>query len=143
MPAIVIAQLVTVCAYAGFQWTVHVLVYPQLAQVPPESFPAYERSHQRRVSYVVGPLFGALSVTTALLCLEHPSGLPVAGLVASLALLIALLAVTGLLAVPLHRRLDAGWDRAAHRKLTHVDTIRVAVATVNVVVTVLLAAKST
>jgi hypothetical protein len=43
--------------------------------------------------------------------------------------LAVVLGVTGLLAVPLHRRLDAGWDAALHRRLLRVDAARVAAAT--------------
>jgi hypothetical protein len=42
------------------------------------------------------------------------------------------LLVTGLLAVPLHRRLSAGWDGAAYRSLLRVDLIRTALASINV-----------
>jgi hypothetical protein len=41
----------------------------------------------------------------------------------------ALLVATALLAVPLHRRLDAGWDAAAHHRLLRVDALRVGLAT--------------
>jgi len=52
--------LTAAAAYAGFQWTVHVVVYRQFSAVPPAAFGEYERLHQRRISYVVGPLFVAL-----------------------------------------------------------------------------------
>jgi hypothetical protein len=48
---------------------------------------------------------------------------------AGAACLAVVLGVTGLLAVPLHRRLDAGWDAGAHRRLLRVDAVRVAAAT--------------
>ena len=63
---VVVLHLAAVSAYAGFQWTVRVVVYPQFAGVPAPSFAAYEAAHQRRLSLVVGPLFGAVAVTTSL-----------------------------------------------------------------------------
>ena len=39
------------------------------------------------------------------------------------------LGVTGLSAVPLHRRLDRAWDDAAYRRLLRVDTFRAVAAT--------------
>jgi hypothetical protein len=131
---VLVAQLVTTAAYAGFQWTVQVVVYPQLGAVPESAFTAYERSHERRIGYVVGPLFAGLVVTTVLLWFARPAGTSAWGPALSSGLLLAVLGVTGLLAVPLHRRLERGWDPAVHRRLLRVDAVRVAAATVNVVV---------
>ena len=58
MPALLVAHLLLVGAYAGFQWTVRVVVYPQFALVPPDRFAPDELAHQRRIRRVVGPLFG-------------------------------------------------------------------------------------
>jgi hypothetical protein len=127
-------HLLVVAAYAGFQWTVRVLVYPQFAAVPPAAFAAYERAHQQRVSRVVGPLFAAQAVTTGWLLADRPAGTPLALVVAAAGLYGALLLVTGAVAVPLHRRLDAGWDTVAHRRLLRVDALRVALATAGALV---------
>lgn len=130
---ITVAHLVAVSLYAGFQWTVRIVVYPQFAGVGAEEFAAYERAHQRRISYLVGPLFAALVATSALLLVMRPAEFAQGWAVASVALVVAVLLVTGLLAVPLHRTLDRGWDSDAHRSLLRVDALRVAVATANVV----------
>jgi hypothetical protein len=136
---VLVAHVVTTAAYAGFQWTVNRVVYPQLGTVPEDAFTAYERSHERRITYVVGPLFAALVVTTALLWVDRPSGLSVLGPAVSSALLLAVLGATGLLAVPLHRRLERGWDREAYARLLRADALRVVAATANLVVAVVLA----
>ena len=67
-------HLALTAAYAGFQWTVRALVYPQFALVPPTVFPAYERRHQERITRVVGPLFAGQGVTTAWLLAARPVG---------------------------------------------------------------------
>ncbi len=141
MSGIIVAQLVSTSAYAGFQWTVHLVVYPQLGEVPPVSFSGYERAHQRRISRVVGPLFAALALTTGGLMVVRPAGVPGWGIIASAVLLAVILGVTGLLAVPLHRRLDDGWDPGAHRRLTRVDAVRVGAATANLAVAIVLASQ--
>ena len=138
MSALLVAHLVLVGAYAGFQWTVRVVVYPQFALVPPESFAAYELSHQRRISLLVGPLFGGQVLTTAAILLLRPDGVSPAAAVGAAALLAVVLVLTGLFAVPLHRRLSAGWDDGVFRQLLRVDAGRVAAATANVAVAVLL-----
>lgn len=131
MSWLLVAHLAFVCAYAGFQWTVRVVVYPQFARVPPERFARYELAHQRRISLVVGPLFGGLLLTTAGV-LWSSRGVALVAAVAAAVLLAVVLGLTGLLAVPLHRTLSAGWDETAFRRLLRVDTLRVAAATANV-----------
>ena len=126
---LLVVHLVLSAAYAGFQATVRFLVYPQFAQVPAGAFAAYERSHQRLVTLVVGPLFAGQGLTTLLLLVLRPAGVPLLPVVAAGACLAAVLGITAFLAVPLHRRLDAGWDPAAHRRLLRVDGLRVAAAT--------------
>lgn len=137
VPAAVIAYLAATFAYAGFQWAVRVVVYPQLALVPPEAFGGYLEPYQRRVSLLVGPLFGALVVTTGFVALTGDIAL--GARVLAVLLLVALLGVTGLLAVPLHSRLSRGWDVGAHRRLLRVDEVRVLVASAAAVLALVLA----
>lgn len=136
---VLVLHLAAVSAYAGFQWTVRVVVYPQFAGVPASSFAAYEAAHQRRLSFVVGPLFGALAVTTALMLLLRPPALPWWAAGVSAALVLVVLGTTGAVAVPLHRRLGDGWDVDAHAALMRADTVRVAAASGNVVLVAALA----
>jgi hypothetical protein len=126
---LLVVNLVLSAAYAGFQWTVRFLVYPQFARVPADAFAAYERSHQRLVTRMVGPLFAGEGITTLLLLTIRPAGVPLLPVLAGAACLAVVLGVTAFLAVPLHRRLDVGWDPSAHRRLLRVDGVRVAAAT--------------
>lgn len=129
MHAVPALHLLAVAAYAGFQWTVQVVVYRQFPRVA--DFVPYERAHQRLVSRVVGPLFAAQLVTTTLLLAVRPGGLPWAYPLASGALLGVVLALTAFVAVPLHGRLGHGFDEAAWRRLLRADAARTAAATVN------------
>ena len=117
------------CAYAGFQWTIRVVAYPQLAEVPGPAFTTYLAAYQRRVTYLVGPLFAALVVTTALVAMDGDLG--DVGRVLSVLLLGVVLGATAFAAVPQHSRLSAGWDAAAHRRLLTADTVRVVAATLD------------
>lgn len=126
---LLVVHLALTAAYAGFQWTVRFLVYPQFASVPPAAFAGYERTHQRLVTRVVGPLFAGQALTTVLVLVVRPAAVPLLPVLAGAACLALVLALTALLAVPLHRRLDRGWDAAAHRRLLRVDGLRVAAAT--------------
>lgn len=136
MSRVLVAQLVTAAAYAGFQWTVQVLVYRQFAAVPADAFIAYERGHQRLTGRLVAPLFGGLVLSTAALLVWRPAGVPAWAAALSAFLLLVILAVTAFGAVPLHRRLDSRWDPGTHHRLLEVDAVRVAAATANLVLTV-------
>jgi hypothetical protein len=126
-------HLALTAAYAGFQWTVRALVYPQFALVPPGVFHAYERRHQQRISRVVGPLFAGQGVTTLWLLADRPEGTPLPAVLAGAACLAGVLGATALGAVPLHRRLGAAWDATAHRRLLRVDTVWAVAATAGTV----------
>jgi hypothetical protein len=119
-----------VCAslYTGFQLTIRTVVYPQFDRVGAAEFPGYERSHQRRVSRVVGPLFAALVVATAAVVLDPPRGVSAPLSWAPVVLLLVVLGVTGRLAVPLHRALGRGFDDELHRRLLRIDSIRLSAA---------------
>ncbi|WP_375481356.1 DUF1772 domain-containing protein [uncultured Jatrophihabitans sp.] len=110
--------------YCGFQATIRVLVYPQFATVPAGGFVAVEREHQRRVTFVVGPLFAFFATAVAIAGVADTD---VWSVVAG-ACFVLILAVTGLAAVPLHGRLRTGFDAATHTRLLAVDTVRVALA---------------
>lgn len=126
-PMILRVYLVTVGVYAGFQWTVRIVVYPALADVPASAFVAYLSAYQRRVTYLVGPLFAALLLTTALVATQ--GSIPVGARALALVLLAVILATTAFAAVPAHRTLSKGWDVGAHRYLLRADAVRVAAAT--------------
>jgi hypothetical protein len=125
-----VVHLALTAAYAGFQWTVRGLVYPQFAEVPAASFVEYERRHQQRVSRVVGPLFAGQLLTTGWLLVGRPVGTPLLPVLVGAAAFVTVLAVTALVAVPLHRRLGKGWDDGAFRRLLWADTVRAVAATV-------------
>jgi hypothetical protein len=129
MSVLLVSNLLLTAAYAGFQWTVQVLVYRQFVLVPPDAFAAHEAAHQRRISYLVGPLYGGQLLCTAALVTTGAGGDVLRWGAAGL--LLAILAITGLLAVPLHRRLSAGFDVAAYRRLLRVDVARTVLATLN------------
>ena len=116
--------LAATALYAGFQWTIRIVVYPQFASVPGETFARYEARHQQLVSRAVGPLFvadGAATIAAFVVGPRLPAG--VAG-----ACLAVVLGVTAFGAVPLHRTLSDGFDADVHRRLLRVDTVRLVAA---------------
>lgn len=129
LPAVTVGYAVAALAYAGFQWTVQVLVYRQFPAVPAQAFPAYESGHARRVVQLVAPLFLGLAAAVSALLLRPPDGVGVTHRLLAAGLLAVLLGVTGLRAAPLHRRLARGYDAALLRRLLRWDAVRTAAAT--------------
>ena len=129
MSLLLAAHLALAAAYAGLQWTVRVLVYPQFTGVPAASWPAFHAGHSRRIARLVGPLFAGQLATTAALLLDRPPGRPLAALLCGAGCLAVVLLVTALVAVPQHRRLADGFDAAAYARLVRTDSVRVLAAT--------------
>ena len=138
MPDVLIAQLAVTSAYAGFQWTVRIVVYPQFADVPEPAFIAYLAAYQRRVTYLVAPLFAALLVTTTLVATQ--SAIHIGARLLAMGLFAVILATTALTALPAHHKLNQGWDVGTHRRLLRADTIRVVAATIQVALALALVA---
>jgi heme A synthase len=132
VPVLLVCHLVAVSAYAGFQLTVNRVVYPQMSAADGPDFAGYEAGHQRRITPVVGLLFGAVALTTLLLLLD--GSLPRAATWSAAVLFGLVLVVTAVGAVPQHAVLSRGFDRTAHRRLMRWDTVRLALACGQVVV---------
>ena len=118
------AHLVATVAMVGLIWFVQVVHYPLFAAVGPSEFTAYERSHQRRTTYVVGPPMAVEGVTTLVLLVAAPDGvgllLPWLGAV----LLAVVHASTVLLQVPAHAALAQSPDRATIDRLVRTNWVR-------------------
>ena len=142
VPLPVVLYLLVTSLYAGFQWTVQVVVYRQFPEVPADTFPRYEGLHQRRITYLVGPLFGGLVLSIGWLGLDRPATVPGWAPAVAAALLAVVLGATAFLAVPQHRRLAVAWDPVAYRALLRADLIRVLAATAGVLLAVWLAVVS-
>ncbi len=121
-----VLHLVAACVYAGFQLTVRLVVYPQMAGVPASASAGYEAGHRRRITPLVGVLFAALAASTLLLILD--GGIPRAAAWGAAALYAGLLAVTAFGAVPQHEVLSRGFDPRAHARLLRWDAVRVLLA---------------
>ena len=112
---------------AGLIWTVQLVHYPLFAQVAPEQWSRYHRSHSTRISWLVFPLMAIEAVTAALLLAgawkrEESATLEAIGV----ALVVVHAASTAFLQVPLHARLARGFDRAAIDRLVATNWVRTA-----------------
>jgi hypothetical protein len=116
MTPALLTHVATTWAMVGVIWTMQLLQYPLMAQVPASSFPRFEAAHQRRVSWVLGIFAPAEIVTAAWLFLfpgPIPSWMPLAGGI----LLAAIWVSTALVYGRIHTRLSTGFDAVEHRRL--------------------------
>jgi hypothetical protein len=108
----------------GLIWFVQVVHYPLFARVGRQRFAAYEAAHTRRTGWVVGPPMLVEAATAVLLAGAPPEGVTRTAAWAGLGLLGTIWLSTALLQVPAHRRLERGFDAAAHRRLVATNWIR-------------------
>lgn len=101
-----LGQIVVAAYMTGVIWQVQLLTYPQFALVGPTEFPAHHRAHTRRMAWIVGPPMLAELVLSIAGAWHFRSPTAFAGLL----LVLALWTITGLVQVPLHRRLAAAKD---------------------------------
>jgi hypothetical protein len=88
----------------GLIWFVQVVHYPLLAHIDAAGI----AEHQRRTGWVVGPPIIVEALTTVLLLVDRPEGVPAAAAVAGVGLLALIWISTALIQVPRHRGLAAG-----------------------------------
>lgn len=124
MSLIVAAQLVSTLAMFGVILFVQIVHYPLMARVGEEGFSGYARAHADRTGLVVGPLMLAEMASSIWLAVQPPSPHVQGTAWVGLGLLIAVWAVTGLVSVPCHKRLAAGFDPPTHRRLVRTNWAR-------------------
>jgi hypothetical protein len=104
----------------GLIWFVQVVHYPLFDRVGKAGFTDYEQRNTRRTGWVVGgPMLIELGLATALAW--SPGGLQAWG---GLGLLGIIWLSTAIGQVPMHRRLEQGFDQAAHRRLVLGNWVR-------------------
>jgi hypothetical protein len=120
----------------GVIWFVQIVHYPLFSRVGRPGFTEYEREHVRRTGLVVvGPMLAELACSVAVVRV-------VGGSLAwiGLALVGVIWTSTWGWQVPAHRRLEAGFDAAAHLRLTRTNWVRAVAWTARGVVALALAA---
>jgi len=123
-PLVLPVHTASTLAMFGLIWMVQLVHYPLMAWIGRETFTAWHDRHLRRMTWVVGP-FMLAEVATSLWLLESPPPgvsrwLPWVGI----ALVVVVWVSTATLQVPMHRRLERGWDERAHRILVRSNWVR-------------------
>jgi uncharacterized membrane protein len=123
---VVVVHLAATGVMIGVIWFVQVVHYPLMALVGRDGYPAYQAAHQRGTTFVVVPPMLLELATGAWLALRPAPFLSASAAWTGLALLAVAWLSTFFLQVPQHRRLEAGFDAAAHRRLVRDNWIRTA-----------------
>jgi hypothetical protein len=134
---VAVVNLVAAVALATIVWTVQLLTYPQLSRVPADAYVSHQAEHMRRMSWLVGPIFTALVLTSGWLVLA-PSAEQRGLALLNAALLGVTLLVTAAYEAPRHRRLLQGFDARTHHQLLVGNWPRVFAATSQAAVAALL-----
>jgi hypothetical protein len=104
----------------GLIWFVQVVHYPLFDRVGDSEFATYEKGNTRRTGWVVGgPML--LELGLAVVLAWSPGG---TAAWCGLGLLGIIWLSTALSQVPMHRRLERGFDPSAHRRLVRGNWIR-------------------
>lgn len=124
LTTVLIAQVLASVGMFGVIWLVQVLVYPLMHKVPPAAFGAFEAEHQRRITFVVGPLMAVEGISVLAVFFARPSCVSFAlALAGGLAEAVAI-GTTALVSAPLHGRMAASGDPDLLGRLIGTNWIR-------------------
>jgi hypothetical protein len=126
-PLILIVHAAATLMMTGLVWFVHVVHYPMFARVAeagPDAWARYEREHLRRTGLVIPPLMLPELITAAVLPFIIAPGddRVLAWVGFGLAVLVWLSTFAG--AVPMHTRLERGFDAGVLRRLLAFNLVR-------------------
>lgn len=113
----------------GVIWFCQLVHYPLMDRVrtePADAFPAFEKAHQRGTTLIVGPAMLVELVTAAWLVITVSGDAATWLAWAGLALVGVNWVSTAALQMPFHKRLEAGFDPAVHRRLVKSNWLRTA-----------------
>ncbi len=105
--AVLVAVVATTLFNLALQYATQVGTYPLFARLGPESFPGYHAAWERRLPVTIYLPYGALVVSDVLLLVVRPDGVGIGWAIVLLALAAGVTLASVLVAVPVHRRLDA------------------------------------
>ena len=124
MTAVLVAGAAATWAMVGLIWMVQVVHYPMLAEFSAVSPVTAGVDHQRRISWVVGPLMAVEGVTALVLLVDRPATMGVISAWVAASLLGVALLSTVFVQVPLHSRLASGHDATAAQRLISTNWVR-------------------
>jgi len=120
---LVLVHLLATGFMVGLIWTIHAVHYPLFAYVA-EPYAPFQAEHMRRITWLLVLPWGVEVLSAAVLVLVADGGAERALALVGMGLVVAIVAVTGLLAAPAHGRLLDRFDADEHCTLMRVDLAR-------------------
>jgi hypothetical protein len=108
----------------GLIWCVQMVHYALFDGVGVDGFVAYERRHQRAISWIVEPFMGIEGISALAVATLLRDAVGTSLVATSLALLAVIHASTVWLQVPAHGRLASGYDPSVIVRLVRTNWIR-------------------
>ncbi|MFB6231719.1 MAG: hypothetical protein ABEL04_11245 [Salinibacter sp.] len=108
----------------GVILVVQLVHYPLFRYVRAADYDAFQAAHMRRITWIVAPAMTAEFATAGWIAWTPPPGVPAWMGWTGLGLVLFIWVTTGLIQVPLHRRLTDGFDAAAHHRLVATNWLR-------------------
>jgi hypothetical protein len=121
---LLLANVAATLAMLGVILVVQLVHYPLFRHVGRASYDTYQAEHMRRITWIVAPLMTTELGTAIGLAWAPPPPVPAWMAWAGLGLVLFIWATTGLVQVPLHRRLTEGFDATTHRRLVRTNWLR-------------------
>lgn len=108
----------------GLIWFVQIVHYPLFSAVGESAFVPYEALHQKRTTWVVGPVMLLELALAVALVAGEPGPVPSSQAWIALAMLGGIWISTAAVQVPLHHRLSRGFEPHVARRLVATNWIR-------------------
>jgi len=120
---IFIANLIVCLILTGLIWTIQIVHYPLFLEVGEETFKRYQIKHQQKITFLVAPLMVAeLVFSFVWLMFFYKDALALA--VLQFVLVIGIWLSTFLIQMPLHGKLNKGYNSFIIKKLVNSNWIR-------------------
>lgn len=123
---LLILQIASTLFLTGLIWLIQIVQYPFFSHFSAENFTKYHDEYRFRITPVVAPPMLVELVTSIFLLVFPPAGIDAKLLWLAFGLTLAIWASTFFVQVPLHEKLAAGFDAAAHSALVRTNWIRTA-----------------
>ena len=121
---ILLANLGSSLLMTGLIWFVQIVHYPLFARVGAREFAGYEKNHSQLTSLVVGPPMLVEAAAAVVLLFPRREWLPSWTVWTGVGLVVVIWLSTAAIQVPCHKRLEAGFETAVHRRLVRSNWIR-------------------
>lgn len=107
LQAVLIAQIIGSGGMFGVIWVIQLVQYPLMRKVPVGAFREFEQEHQRRITFVVGPLMALEGLCVLAVFFLRPTCLSFAIVLAGGLVEAVAIGTTAVVSAPMHGRMAA------------------------------------